>query len=102
MRAETKATRIPDAVKRAVWARDNGRCIVCGRAGSPWCHFIPRSHGGLGIEQNIVTLCHDCHRRFDQSAERASMKAYLAAYLKGCYPEWDESKLIYRKGMDYA
>lgn len=36
--------------------RDGGYCIVCGRPGSPWCHYIPRAHGGLGIAENIITL----------------------------------------------
>ena len=85
--------------------RDGGYCIVCGRPGSPWCHYIPRSHGGLsraqgglGRPENIVTLCDPCHRRLDQSADRAALKEVLANYLRSKYPGWDETKLIYRKG----
>ena len=64
----TKATDIPQKVKQAVWERDGGRCVVCGccRNVMPNAHFIPRSKGGLGIEENIVTLCtnlteNQCH-----------------------------------------
>lgn len=77
--------------------RDGGYCIVCGRPGSPWCHYISRAQGGLGIEQNIVTLCDKCHRRFDQSADRAALKEVLANYLRSKYLGWDEKNLIYRK-----
>jgi len=44
-----------------------------------------------------VTLCDKCHRRFDQSADRAALKDALANYLRSKYPEWDEKILIYRK-----
>lgn len=99
MRKETKATKIPEKVKKAVWARDGGRCIVCLRPGNPWCHFIPRSQGGLGIEQNIVTLCDKCHNDFDQTEKRKHMKEYIKWYLKMIYPDWDETKLTYKKGL---
>ena len=95
---QTRATSIKAAVKQAVMERDGGRCIICGRPGNPWCHYISRAQGGLGIEQNIVTLCDKCHRRFDQSADRAALKDALANYLRSKYPGWDETKLIYRKG----
>lgn len=95
---QTKATGIPEKVKKAVWERDSGRCIVCFRHGNPWCHYISRAQGGLGIEENIVTLCDSCHRRFDQTADRKHLRAYIAGYLKNKYPGWDERKLIYTKG----
>ena len=99
MRKETKATQIPKKVKDAVWERDRKCCIVCFKSGNPWCHYIPRSRGGLGIEENIVTLCDDCHKQFDYTAKRKYMKEYIKRYLKMKYPDWDESKLIYKKGM---
>lgn len=95
---QTKATSIPASVKEAVMERDGGYCIVCGRPGRPWCHYIPRSHGGLGIAENIITLCDICHTRYDQSAERAALKEVLANYLRSKYPGWDETNLVYRKG----
>lgn len=57
MHKMTKATSIPKSVKEAVYERDDGRCILCGRNnGDPVAHVIRRSQGGRGIEQNIVTL----------------------------------------------
>ena len=97
MHKETKAKQIPYAVKRAVWRRDHGECILCHSPGTPVAHFISRAQGGLGIEENIVTLCDHCHRRFDQSEGRAKTKEMIRQYLKRQYPDWDESKLYYRK-----
>ena len=94
---QTKATSIPAAVKKTVWARDGGRCVLCGRPGNPWCHYISRAQGGLGIAENVITLCDQCHRRLDQSADRAELKEVLTNYLRSKYPGWDESNLKYRK-----
>ena len=97
MRKRTKALTISQKVKAAVFNRDGGKCIVCGRFGSPCAHYISRAQGGLGIEENIVTLCDECHRRFDQTADRKVYRDMIAAYLRQQYPGWDEKKLIYRK-----
>lgn len=97
MKKRTKALAITAKVKKRVYERDGGCCILCGRRGNPNAHYISRSHSGLGIEENIVTLCPDCHRRYDQSVERLSIGRIIAEYLKSKYQDWDESKLIYRK-----
>ena len=97
----TKACSIPESVKKTVWQRDKGCCIICGNPhAAPNAHYIPRSHGGLGIEQNIVTLCAECHRSFDQSGQRKLIGSQIEEYLKGFYPDWDKEKLIYRKWED--
>lgn len=93
-----KATSIPAEVKRIVRERDNGRCIICGAPGNPWCHYIPRSALGLGVEQNIVTLCDRCHRQYDQSALRPAYKRIIEDYLRARYPGWNPDKLVYHKG----
>lgn len=95
----TKACSIPQAVKEAVWERDHHRCIVCGdqRTASPVAHYIPRSHLGLGIEENIVTLCLKCHCAYDNSVSRPWMKAIIRDYLSSRYVGWDEKNLVYKK-----
>lgn len=99
MNRRTKALAIPKKVKDAVWERDGHRCVLCGSPyAAPEAHFIARSQGGLGIEQNILTLCRDCHRRYDSTTERATLRETLGEYLKACYPGWEEYTLIYRKG----
>ena len=98
MHRETKAKAIPQAVKREVWERDSGLCVLCHAPGEPTAHFISRGQGGLGIEKNIVTLCPRCHRRYDQGHNREQIRATIERYLKSKYPDWDEHDLIYRKG----
>lgn len=100
MRKQTIFTNITPTVYRHVLSRDNGSCVLCGRSYMLQCaHYIPRSHGGLGREKNLVMLCADCHRRYDQSAERKAIRAELREYLQGLYSDWDEWELVYRKGM---
>lgn len=102
----TKATDISQKVKKAVWERDGGRCVVCGCSVNvmPNAHFIPRSKGGLGVEENIVTLCTEftenkCHRKFDfgTKEEREAIGKKIERYLKAKYPNWDKNNLIYKK-----
>lgn len=98
MHKMTKATAIPKSVKDAVYARDGGRCILCGRNnGEPVAHVIRRSQGGMGIEQNIVTLCPSCHRAFDEGAQRAELYEHIVAYMIEKYPDWKREKVIYKK-----
>ena len=93
----TKAWDISKKVKGAVWERDNHCCVLCGTpAAMPNAHYVPRSKGGLGIIENIITLCIECHRQFDQSSARAEIKERLRNYLKLQHPDWDEQNLIYK------
>lgn len=104
MHKQTRCTAIPKAVKVRVYERDGGKCLFCGRNVDVSCacaHYIARSHGGLGIDENILTLCGWCHEKFDNSPYRQEMKRLFGNYLKSRYPEWDESKLTYKKGMKY-
>lgn len=96
----TKATDIQRSVKKDVWERDQHRCILCGSYdAAPNAHYIPRSRGGLGIVENIVTLCLGCHHDFDQTAARAAIKPIIAGYLAGKHPGWNEQDLYYKKGI---
>ena len=99
MHKSTKECDIPLKVKKAVWDRDGHRCVICGSTytAAPNAHYIPRSHLGLGVEQNIVTLCLACHCDYDNSTKRPLYAALIRDYLKMCYPDWDEKKMVYRK-----
>ena len=107
MKKRTKELSIPIKVKETVAKRDSFDgwpcCLLCGTpAPSEYplafsnAHYIRRSQGGLGIEENILTLCPDCHRWFDESGEKRLMEKF-AKYLQGCYPKWDEEELRYKK-----
>ena len=95
-----KACAISPAVKKRVWARDRHCCVYCKSIYAfPEAHYIPRSRGGLGIEENVLTLCRLCHDSYDHgtAAMRKEIGYYLREYLKIFYPGWDETKVIYRK-----
>ena len=93
----TRALAISPKVKAEVYARDRERCIFCGRAGLPEGHYISRSRGGLGIPENIVTVCRECHRRMDQSSARAEMLKEAKRYLDIFYPNLSDDNRIYRR-----
>jgi len=95
----SRATDIPKAVKDRVYERDGGICIFCGHPGLPEAHCIPRAQGGLGVEQNVVTACRVCHDAMDNGKYGGQFRVLAKAYLKKWYPDWDETKLIYKKGV---
>jgi hypothetical protein len=108
MRKDTKARDFDKKTKLAIMNRDSidgwPCCVNCGAAAptneSPvWsnAHYISRAQEGLGIEQNGLTLCPECHRRYDQSTDRERLGEWFREYLQSHYQDWDESKLIYKK-----
>ena len=108
MRTRTKALGITIRVKEEVADRDSFDgypcCVLCGlpapqynRLAFSCAHYISRSQGGLGVEENILTLCPNCHRRYDNTEERAKLKPFFGRYLKSHYPDWDEQNLVYQK-----
>lgn len=98
MRKATKYLAISQSVKKKVWERDNGMCVLCGTThAAPCAHIIPRSHGGLGIESNIVTLCERCHLAYDYGENRKEIRNDLVEYMQKFYPDWTEEKNMYDK-----
>jgi hypothetical protein len=96
----SKACDIPPKVRLAVSERDGGLSIISGRPGISNVHYIPRSAGGLGIEQNIVTLTVEEHHDYDNGGKRREYKAIIKAYLDKCYPGFpDEQRLYDRWGQ---
>lgn len=108
MKKRKKMLDIPVKVKKTVAERDSvdGHpcCIWCGKpapTSNPLAfsnaHYISRAQGGMGVEENILTLDWKCHLRYDQSEHREVMGRFFRDYLKIKYPGWDENKLIYKK-----
>ena len=94
----SKKCDINKATKDKVWERDGHRCVICKSPfAMPNAHYIPRSKGGLGVEQNIVTLCARCHQMTDQSEHRQFMLDKIEKYLKNKYKDWSKEDLIYDK-----
>ena len=99
----TKALEIDKKTKLIVWERDNNRCIFCHRYVT-WnyanSHYIKRSHGGLGIEQNIMTNCDKCHELFEREPSRSKMKPIAIKHFQSKYDNWNEEDLFYKKYKD--
>jgi len=52
---------------RQVLERDGWRCQTCGSLQHLQVHHLKfRSHSGSDVEQNLITLCADCHARTHQ------------------------------------
>ena len=51
-------------LRNSVLMRDGWRCQSCGsRQGLEVHHITPRSKFGDDVEENLITLCWECHRR---------------------------------------
>jgi len=47
--------------RRAIFARDGGRCVYCNAEATSLDHVIPRSRGGQHVWENVVSACHKCN-----------------------------------------
>lgn len=109
---QTQAKEFSQSVKQRIWNRDNGKCIFCAMGYRPTdednyllvirdiMHYIPRSAGGLGIEENGAVGCRYHHHMLDNGKEgvREEMLDKMADYFRGIYgPHWDQKKKKYSK-----
>lgn len=103
----SKATDIPNKVKKIVWERDNHCCVVCGNNYNvmPNAHIVSRAHGGLGIETNVVTLCtnltrNKCHDKYDNGTreEKEIIDKIITNYMKSIYgKDWAKENQKYKR-----
>jgi len=62
----TRFVRVPfrgpvPLTRRALFARDGGRCVYCGAAATSVDHVVPRSRGGAHSWDNVVAACRRCN-----------------------------------------
>lgn len=95
----TKACDISQKVRDIVVKRDGGLCIWCNKPYAQICHYISRGARGLGIPENLVCGCVECHDIADHGTReaRAKKRKQMRSYLMMQYPDWDETELRYRK-----
>lgn len=94
-----KNTKMSAKVRKKVKERDSFDgapcCIYCG---NPYAlqvaHVVNASQGGLGIEENGVTLCAKCHIEMDNGKDGYVIRSYAENYLKGIYEGWDRAKVV--------
>jgi 5-methylcytosine-specific restriction endonuclease McrA len=54
--------------RKAVFARDSGRCAYCGKGATTIDHVVPRSRGGRHSWDNVVAACSRCnHLKADRT-----------------------------------
>jgi 5-methylcytosine-specific restriction endonuclease McrA len=54
--------------RRAIFARDGGRCVYCAAAATSIDHVVPKSRGGDHTWDNVVSACHKCnHLKADRT-----------------------------------
>ena len=105
----SRACEFTREVRETIMQRDRYQCLFCrlGKFGKSNCiwlqdimHYIPRSAGGLGVEQNGVLGCRYHHDLLDNGNKgyRENMLAYMREYLMSQYRDWKEEDLYYRKG----
>jgi len=69
----TKYVRVPyraavPLTRRAVFARDGGRCVYCKAPATSIDHVQPRSRGGQHVWENVVSCCRRCnHAKADRA-----------------------------------
>lgn len=47
--------------RKAVFARDGGRCVYCGAPATSLDHVVPKSRGGAHTWENVVSACSRCN-----------------------------------------
>jgi 5-methylcytosine-specific restriction endonuclease McrA len=68
----TRYVRVPyratvPLTRRAVFARDGGRCVYCRAPATSIDHVLPRSRGGMHVWENVVSCCRRCnHAKADR------------------------------------
>ena len=61
--------------RRALFARDGGRCVYCAAPATSIDHVIPRSRGGAHNWENVVSACHKCnHQKADRTLKEIGWK----------------------------
>lgn len=68
------ARRVP-LTRRAVFARDAGRCQYCARRAENLDHVVPRSRGGTHTWENVVASCRRCNTRKGNRTPREAAMA---------------------------
>ena len=111
MKKRTRQLEFSTKTREVIKHRDRWQCIFCkmgyhmesttqaGYIIKSIMHYIPRSKGGLGIEQNGAIGCQYHHELLDNGNKglREEMLGMFRQYLKSHYSDWKEEELIYKK-----
>lgn len=75
------STTAPSVSRKAIFARDQGKCQYCGGAAENLDHVIPRTKGGRHTWDNLVAACKRCNsRKADKSLSASGLKLIREPY----------------------
>lgn len=101
MSKRRKATDISQRVRKEINERDRLTCVSCGRNYNlQIAHiYLPRSRGGLGVKENLATLCIECHLKYDNGRfeDQQQIKTRVHAYMESIYGQPNLEQLKYKK-----
>lgn len=111
MKKQARQHQFDRKVQKRIYYRDEGVCIFCSREYHMHCkspmlyniydymHYINKSKGGLGIEENGVLGCRYHHMLLDNGhlGLRPEMLEIMKKHLQSNYKDWNEEKLIFKK-----
>ncbi len=69
-------------LRRRVFERDGGECIICHAGATDVHHVIFRSAGGADSMENCVSLCRSCHSRYAHGEREKHWQGEFLKYLK--------------------
>ncbi len=71
------------SIEDAVFAAQDGKCLLCGGRIEQYHHLVPRHEGGSNTLPNMVGLCDSCHARVHTDAKAmAELKTIKAGINK--------------------
>ena len=72
--------------RQQILRRDGWRCQSCGTMSNLEVHHRKfRSHSGVDAEENLITLCVDCHRRAHELRQRFSSQRARVSFAQPKY-----------------
>ena len=97
----SRASDIKPTTAKVVKLRDRA-CILCGSGYHiELHHHISRGRGGMGVKENVVCLCKQCHMDLHSSTRSGQYRKGVENYLKLKYPNWKKENVIYNKKVCY-
>lgn len=98
MKKQTRARRASKKTRLEVYERDGGKCIICGRhTNLTLAHYISRAHNGLGIKENLGTVCIYCHHEMDHTSKRQKKLEEFRIYLDSHYPDFPDEERVWKR-----
>ena len=102
--SEIPKNRAPTPKQRMrIMTRDGRRCRVCGRSPADYVdvelhlhHIRPWASGGPTIDNNLITLCHTCHKGLDPHEDHSLFSLIPGSQWSG---DVDEDRKRYFDGM---